>query len=720
MANDFNPQVGIVGTPSGSQFYTPPVDNTLGQAFTAGARMLDTGLDFFQAAQKSQAQAQATQAISGYSTEVGTLQSSYEQGRISRTQLDAQRRMAYREYSRKFPNQIQEFGQIEKQMFGYSSNAKEEAIVQAGQKFTQSALEKGYMALGTEAPEAQALAVGTKLLQDAENIEYQGKQIELAAKAFGLDEASRKSQMAAAQRGFSDKVSESVVGQTSITFDRILQMNPTELQQNSSQVSIDLASQKAAIVLELNRAYALSARNGASIEPETQRAIQSNVDLMFSNIQSYVDAPNEASKKMIETLSSTLKLDMMQTNKSYALLNTLGPGLGPDVVAGILSSGNRDFLNELIKAGQASVQRVVDGVEGNLNINNLPPAQKNSVVSGMQSGLTGNGVINSPTPEKDAPAFVKTLKSFTTAMNESPNLSDKMGAIATLTSPEFIRNLSFVKGKVPDVELAGIGQAITSARTVLMQEINRVMSSQNPNAYGQNVLGLNPADKEGNFSLNMEPPEAVMARNPDQASLVQGGTRQDALGNPNIGPSEVTPQIQQAVDKLNKLNTVLKLLGEQGPPQVPTASQNNSIGVPTRATGQTKIQGSAGSDRLTGSAGSDNALLNAVRQVESGGNNNAVSPKGALGPYQVMPATAKNPGYGIDPLENPTNPKEARKFATEYLTAMKEEFGGNPYLAVLAYNAGPGPVKKWLAGKGDLPQETIDYAKKIIRELGGV
>lgn len=698
MANDFNPQVGTVGTPSGTQFYTPSVDNTLGQAFVAGARMLDTGLDFFKAAQKSQAQAQATQAISGYSTEVGTLQSSYEQGRISRTQLDAQRRMTYREYSRKFPNQIQEFGQIEKQMFGYSSNAKEEAIVQAGQKFTQAALEKGYMALGTEAPEAQALAVGTKLIQDAENIEYQAKQIELASKAFGLDEASRKAQMAAAQRGFSDKVGESVVGQTSLTFDRILQMNPAELQQNSTQVSTELAKQKAAIVLQLNQSYALSAKNGASIEPETQRAIQTNVDLMFSNIQSYVDAPNEASKKMIETLSSTLKLDMMQTNKSYALLNTLGPGLGPDVVAGILSTGNREFLNELIQSGQASVQRVMDGIEGNLNINNLPPAQKNAVISGMQSGLTGKGVVNSPTPEKDAPAFVKTLKAFTTAMNESPNLSDKMGGIETLTSPEFIRNLSAVKGKVPDSDLAGIGSAITSARTVLVQEINRVIASQNPNEYGQNVLGLNPADAEGNFSLNMEPPEAVNAR----AKIEPIGK----FPTPTPGAGSATPQVQEAVNKLNKLNTVLKLLGGGGDV--------------SGSAGQPDVRGGAAKDKLTGSAGSDSALLDAVEQVESGGKVDAVSPKGALGPYQVMPATAKNPGYGIDPLEDPTNPKTARKFATEYLTAMKEEFGGNPYLAVLAYNAGPGPVKKWLAGKGELPQETIDYAKKIIRELGGV
>ena len=46
---------------------------------------------------------------------------------------------------------------------------------------------------------------------------------------------------------------------------------------------------------------------------------------------------------------------------------------------------------------------------------------------------------------------------------------------------------------------------------------------------------------------------------------------------------------------------------------------------------------------------SDRLLQKAVMQVESGGDPDAVSPKGALGRMQVMPATASNPGFGIKP-----------------------------------------------------------------------
>lgn len=48
-------------------------------------------------------------------------------------------------------------------------------------------------------------------------------------------------------------------------------------------------------------------------------------------------------------------------------------------------------------------------------------------------------------------------------------------------------------------------------------------------------------------------------------------------------------------------------------------------------------------------------LLDSVKQVESGGNTRAVSPAGALGPYQFMPATAEE--YGV---KDPFNESQAR------------------------------------------------------------
>ena len=106
---------------------------------------------------------------------------------------------------------------------------------------------------------------------------------------------------------------------------------------------------------------------------------------------------------------------------------------------------------------------------------------------------------------------------------------------------------------------------------------------------------------------------------------------------------------------------------------------------------------------------------NLVRQ-ESGFDPNAVSPVGAQGLGQVMPATAADPGYGVRPLaaEDLMNPAENLRFSAEYLSAMLREFDGNERLALAAYNAGPGAVREY----GDVPpfEETQNYVRAI---LGG-
>lgn len=94
---------------------------------------------------------------------------------------------------------------------------------------------------------------------------------------------------------------------------------------------------------------------------------------------------------------------------------------------------------------------------------------------------------------------------------------------------------------------------------------------------------------------------------------------------------------------------------------------------------------------------------------ETGGLKNpdtAVSKAGAIGPAQLMPATAK--GLGVDPR----NPEENVKGGLRYLKQMYDRYNGDERLALAAYNAGPGNVDKALrSGKGiaSLPTETRGY-----------
>ena len=85
----------------------------------------------------------------------------------------------------------------------------------------------------------------------------------------------------------------------------------------------------------------------------------------------------------------------------------------------------------------------------------------------------------------------------------------------------------------------------------------------------------------------------------------------------------------------------------------------------------------------------------------------AVSPKGAQGIAQFMPATAKMSG-----LENPFDPLEAIAKSGELLRDLRREFG-NLGLAAAAYNAGPGRVRDWLGSSRPLPQETQAYVRIV-------
>jgi hypothetical protein len=86
----------------------------------------------------------------------------------------------------------------------------------------------------------------------------------------------------------------------------------------------------------------------------------------------------------------------------------------------------------------------------------------------------------------------------------------------------------------------------------------------------------------------------------------------------------------------------------------------------------------------------------------------AVSPKGAQGIAQFMPATAAMRG-----LINAFEPLQALRESAGYLRELRTTFSGNLGLAAAAYNAGPGAVEAWLAGRGYLPFETQAYVRIV-------
>jgi len=114
-------------------------------------------------------------------------------------------------------------------------------------------------------------------------------------------------------------------------------------------------------------------------------------------------------------------------------------------------------------------------------------------------------------------------------------------------------------------------------------------------------------------------------------------------------------------------------------------------------------------DEITAAArrnGVDPALLAGLVRQESNFNAAAVSPAGARGLTQLMPATAA--GLGV---ANPSDPVQALEGGARYLRRQLDAFGGDVTKALAAYNAGPGAVQRY----GGVPPyaETQAYVQKV-------
>jgi len=141
---------------------------------------------------------------------------------------------------------------------------------------------------------------------------------------------------------------------------------------------------------------------------------------------------------------------------------------------------------------------------------------------------------------------------------------------------------------------------------------------------------------------------------------------------------------------------------------VPGLAQESRPGVGRRAMPATVYDPYI--ERVAAEHGLSADLIKAVALVESGFNARAVSPKGAQGLMQLMPATAERYGVrdALDPLEN-------LRAGTAHLRDLLDEFHGDLTLALAAYNAGSGAVRR----HGGVPayKETRDYVQRVRERL---
>ena len=102
----------------------------------------------------------------------------------------------------------------------------------------------------------------------------------------------------------------------------------------------------------------------------------------------------------------------------------------------------------------------------------------------------------------------------------------------------------------------------------------------------------------------------------------------------------------------------------------------------------------------------DEALIRAIIHAESAYQPDAVSPKGAQGLMQLMPATQSELA-----VSNPFDPAQNIRGGTAYLARLLDEFSDDLELAAAAYNAGPSAVYR----HGGVPpyEETREYVRRV-------
>lgn len=282
------------------------------------------------------------------------------------------------------------------------------------------------------------------------------------------------------------------------------------------------------------------------------------------------------------------------------------------------------------------------------------------------------------------------------------------------------------------------GLSIERRRTAVVQGVVNAFENDNPAAYAH----LEAADFFNTENLTASQLRTIRAAQSAYHSRMEGTWNADW--------HKETTRIRDAVaaGTLDPLVAVEQYADNNAKHGRRTSAQQAGGIYDAARSGVEFAEGTRGINIQAAAEGGDYRLQarlmqDAVIHQESRGNPNAVSPVGATGIMQLMPATMLDPGFGVrnifqvaDDLGVPhskdsstaletakqlaRNPEVNAAMGTEYLEAMLRRYNGNTQLALVAYNAGAGRADQLQAVGGDWSQinapwkaEAMNYEKTI-------
>jgi len=222
-------------------------------------------------------------------------------------------------------------------------------------------------------------------------------------------------------------------------------------------------------------------------------------------------------------------------------------------------------------------------------------------------------------------------------------------------------------------------------------------------------LGIDvPRTAAQQATVGTEVPSLDQAQPGDLVVLKGGAHIGIYVGDGKMLHAPKTGDVVKIADVYETPMTIRRLVRDATSTAAATGVDAGAYARPAALRGTTGTLASGSYDALFSAAtaryGLPQGLLAAVAQTESGGRADAVSPAGARGLMQIMPGTAKE--LGVDPMV----PAQAVDGAARLLADHLESFGSVD-LALAAYNAGPGAVRRH---DGVPPYaETQNYVRKV-------